>query len=68
LLADDAPSPQGFGSLTLLTVWEIWNERNASVFRNKQSPFFVILDKIKVEARLWAIAGAKKLGSILPGE
>jgi hypothetical protein len=52
----------------LLTVWEIWNERNARVFRNKSSPSFVVLDRIKLEAHLWALAGAKKLGSIMPGE
>jgi hypothetical protein len=68
-LADGAtPHRKALASLTLLTVWEIWSERNARVFCNKQSPSFVILDKIKVEARLWAIAGAKKLGSILPGD
>jgi hypothetical protein len=69
LLADsDAPHRKALAFLTLLTVWEIWSGRNSRGFRNKQSPSFVILDKIKVEVRLWAIAGAKKLGSILPGE
>jgi hypothetical protein len=69
LWADGAtPHRKALASLTLLTVWKIWSKRNARVFRNKQSPSFVILDKIKVEARLWAIAGAKKLGSILLGE
>jgi hypothetical protein len=55
-------------TLILLTVWEIWNERNARVFHNKSSPSFVILDKIKSEARLWVLAAATKLGSIMPGE
>jgi hypothetical protein len=69
LLADIAtPHRKALAFLTLLTVWEIWSERNSRGFRNKQSPSSVILDKIKVEARLWAIADAKKLGSILPGE
>jgi hypothetical protein len=69
LLVDGAtPHRKALASLTLLTVWEIWSERNTKVFRNKQSPSFVILDKIKVEARLWAIAGAKRLGSILLGD
>jgi hypothetical protein len=68
-LADGAiPHRKALASLTLLIVWEIWNERNARVFRNKQFPSLIILDKIKVEARLRMIAGAKKLGSILPGE
>jgi hypothetical protein len=36
----------------LLTVWELWKEQNAMVFRQKLSPSFVILDKIKCQARL----------------
>jgi hypothetical protein len=59
---------KALGSLLLLTVWEIWNERNARIFNNKHSPTFVILDKIKCEARLWVIAGAKDLGRLMPGE
>jgi hypothetical protein len=55
-------------SHTLLVTWEIRNERNARVFRNKHTPFFVLLDKIKKEARLWVLAGAKRLGEIMPGE
>jgi hypothetical protein len=41
---------------------------NAWIFRNKQSPSCVILDKIKVEDHFWVIAGTKKLGSTLLGE
>jgi hypothetical protein len=59
---------KGLATLTLLTVWEIWQERNARVFRNKLSPSFVLLDKIKNEARLWVLAGAKDLGNLMPGE
>jgi hypothetical protein len=55
-------------SLTLLVTWEIWNEWNACVFRNKHTPFFVLLDKIKREVRLWVLAGAKRLGEIMPEE
>jgi hypothetical protein len=47
---------KGLASLTLLTVWMIWEERNARVFKHKLLPTFVILDKIKCEARLWVIA------------
>jgi hypothetical protein len=59
---------KGLATLTLLTVWEIWQERNARVFHNKLSPSFVLLDKIKNEARLWVLAGAKDLGILMPGE
>jgi hypothetical protein len=62
------PQRKGLASLVLLTVWEIWKERNARVFRHKLSPTFVILDKIKCEARLWVLAGAKRLGELIPGE
>jgi hypothetical protein len=48
---------KGLASLILLTVWMIWEERNARIFKHKLSPTFVILDKIKCEARLWVIAG-----------
>jgi hypothetical protein len=57
----EGPSPhmKGLATLTLLTVWEIWKEWNARVFPQNVSPSSVILDKIKCEARLWIIAGAK---------
>jgi hypothetical protein len=68
-LAETAsPNHKGLSSLTLLIVWEIWKERNARVFRKKLSPMFVILEKIKCEARLWVLAGAKRLGIIMPRE
>jgi hypothetical protein len=66
----EGPSPhrKGLASLTLLVVWEIWQERNARIFRHKLSPSFVIVDKIKCEARLWVYAGGKRLGDLMPGE
>jgi hypothetical protein len=43
LLATGAsPHRKALSSLMLLTVWELWNERNARVFRNKSSPSFVV--------------------------
>jgi hypothetical protein len=59
---------KGFASLTLLVTWEVWNERNARVFRNKSAPSGFVIDKIRNEARLWVLAGAKRLGNIMPGE
>jgi hypothetical protein len=38
------------------------------VFRHKSSPSFVIFDSIKYEARLWVLAGAKRLGDLMPEE
>jgi hypothetical protein len=41
LLTEGAsPRRKGLTFLTLLTVWEIWKERNARVFRQKLSPTF----------------------------
>jgi hypothetical protein len=69
LMAEGAsPHRKGIASLALLTVWEIWNERNSRVFHSKLSTTFVIVDRIKCEARLWVIAGAKGLGLLMSGE
>jgi hypothetical protein len=62
------PNRKAMASLVLLTSWEIWNERNARVFRNKHTSSQAILAKIKNEAKIWVLAGAKRLGEILPGE
>ena len=59
---------KAMASITLLTSWVIWNERNAHVYRNKHAPPTVLLEEIKTEARLWVIAGAKRLGELLPRE
>jgi hypothetical protein len=59
---------KGLASLILLIVWMIWEERNARVFKHKLSLTFVILDKIKCEARLWVITGVKRLSELMPGE
>jgi hypothetical protein len=64
----DTPCRKAVSSLTLLITWEIWNERNARIFRNKHAPAQVVIEKIKTEARLWVLAGAKHLGNIMPGE
>jgi hypothetical protein len=58
---------KGIASLTLLVTWEIWNKRDARVFRNKSVAHMVVLEKIRKEARLWVIAGAKRLRDLMPG-
>jgi hypothetical protein len=68
LAAGLTPNHKALASLALFTVWELWLERNSRVFHNKQSPSFIVVNKIKEEARLWVIEGANKLGSIMPGE
>jgi hypothetical protein len=66
LVAGPSPHRKALASLTLHTVWEVWNEQYAWFFHNKQSPTFVIVENIKMKARLWVLAGAK--GSIMPKE
>jgi hypothetical protein len=63
-----ANNRKAMASITLLVSWEVWNERNDRVFRNKSAPFDVVFDRVKREARLWVIAGAKRLGGMMPGE
>ena len=52
----------------MLVAWEIWNERNARVFRNTAAPTTVVIAKIRDEASIWARAGAKYLCNIMPRE
>jgi hypothetical protein len=63
-----SPNLKAMASLALLISSKIWNERNAIVFRNKHASPSVILENIKREARLWVLAGAKRLGELIPGE
>uniref|UniRef100_A0A453SEU3 Uncharacterized protein n=1 Tax=Aegilops tauschii subsp. strangulata TaxID=200361 RepID=A0A453SEU3_AEGTS len=53
-------------SLMMLISWEIWKERNARVFRNTAVPVGVIVAKIKEEASMWCLAGAKILSNVMP--
>jgi hypothetical protein len=59
---------KGIASLALLFTWEVWSERKARVFRNKSATPFVLIEKIRKEAALWVLVGAKRLGEIMPGE
>ena len=59
---------KGLASLVLLTAWEIWNERNARVFRNVASMPFLVCTCIKRNAALWGVAGAAHLSSLMPQE
>jgi hypothetical protein len=59
---------KAMASLAVLMCWEIWNERNDRVFKSKHAPSHIIFKNIRKEARLWVLAGAKRLGSLMPGE
>ena len=54
-------SPKALASLMMLISWEIWTERNVV-------PSMVLISKIKDEVSLWALAGAKQLGIVMPRE
>jgi hypothetical protein len=67
MAAGSLPNRKAMSSLTLLLTWEIWCERNAKVFHNKQALAHVVFDRIRREARLWVLAGAKAFGRIDAG-
>jgi hypothetical protein len=57
--------PQGLKSAVILITWEIWKERNARVFNNKEQTPPSIFQKIKDEGANWILAGAKHLAEII---
>jgi hypothetical protein len=59
---------KAMASLLMLVAWEIWNERNARTFKNKSTLPTIIFDRIKSQARIWVVAGAKHLGLLIAGE
>jgi hypothetical protein len=58
---------KSIASLLMLVSWEIWKERNARTFNNVSTMPTIIYDKIKLEARTWVLAGAKKLDILMSG-
>ena len=42
-----------------LNIWEIWCKRNARVFRKPETSVPGLLSKIKNEAAVWVMAGAR---------
>jgi hypothetical protein len=59
---------RAMASLALLISWEIWKERNARIFRHHFSTSGMVITRIKDEARLWCLAGAKALCVFMPRE
>lgn len=53
-------------SLILIMSWEIWNEQNRRIFRNKELSTAALITKIKEESKTGATAGAKYLAEMLP--
>ncbi|KQJ94352.1 hypothetical protein BRADI_3g10071v3 [Brachypodium distachyon] len=59
---------KAIASIAMLVIWELWNERNARVFRNISTMSLIIFYKIKNETRNWTLTGAKHMSSIMQGE
>ena len=61
------PSNDGKGlrSLIMLVIWEIWLERNARIFKHKETPCPMVISRIKDHASNWMAAGANHLTAIL---
>lgn len=55
-ILDRGASMKDPASLLMLVSWELWNERNARVFRNTAASATIVTARIKEEAHLWALA------------
>ncbi|XP_073355226.1 uncharacterized protein [Aegilops tauschii subsp. strangulata] len=64
---DSSPASlrKGISTIIVLTAWHLWKHRNACVFDGAQPSNTVLSRDIKLEARLWARAGATGLANIL---
>ncbi|OEL33522.1 hypothetical protein BAE44_0005458, partial [Dichanthelium oligosanthes] len=51
-----------------LMSWELWNEHKVGIFRRRFSSTLSLIAKIKDQARMLCIAGAKHLRQIIPEE
>jgi hypothetical protein len=49
---------KGTKSLLMLTVWEIWRERNRRIFQHEMLSAAALVARIRDEAILWNMAGA----------
>ncbi|KAF8725768.1 hypothetical protein HU200_020321 [Digitaria exilis] len=56
---------KGARSLAILVVWTIWCERNERIFNQQDITVARIVEDIKEFVRLWCMAGARHLSSIV---
>ena len=56
---------KGLRSLIMLVVWEIWLDRNARIFKHKETPCPMVISRIKDQANSYKAAGAKHLAALL---
>lgn len=57
---------EGVRSMIVLTVWEIWKERNNRIFRKTSKTPDQLSNEIREEAKLWIRAGNKGIELLLP--
>ncbi|GJN12749.1 hypothetical protein PR202_ga31056 [Eleusine coracana subsp. coracana] len=55
---------KGLNTLIILGAWTIWKHRNAVVFDGLSPNIQLALDNLRLEAQLWAFAGARSLGDL----
>ena len=67
-ILDRGPPRKALASMLMLVFWELWNERNVRVFKNVTTTVTMVTSKIKEEARIWALAGARHLCDVMPRE
>ncbi|WVZ88969.1 hypothetical protein U9M48_035436 [Paspalum notatum var. saurae] len=63
--SSSSSSAQGLRSLAILVVWSVWSERNARIFKDEHKTIAALIVEIKEEVRLWSVAGAKHLASLV---
>ena len=61
-----ATTKKGQSSLVILTLWQVWKERNRRIFQHQQNDVMGMVAIIKEEARAWIISGANFLAAYLP--
>lgn len=57
---------EGTRSIIVLTIWEIWKERNNRIFMRSNKMPEQLFNAIREEVKLWIRAGNRALESLLP--
>jgi hypothetical protein len=55
---------KGASTLFMIVAWHLWKDRNLRLFEQRTAITSVIIDRIKPEANLWVVAGARKIGRL----
>ncbi|RCV41430.1 hypothetical protein SETIT_9G135500v2, partial [Setaria italica] len=55
---------KGLDTLFMLTIWSIWEERNARLFNQSPSTLQELMQRIGSDTDLWVVAGARRLGCL----